>query len=373
MKRIIIVMATVLLILGTVFAGCAGPAKETPTTPTTPTTSVKPIQWRYATFVPGTAEATVFGTAWARELEKESGGRLRINIYYAESLVKMAHEYDAVAGGTSDIGTPSMTMFRERFPMNQFINSLWILQRPLQTAHTFVDLFNKYKELRDELGGPVKLMWFNPITGEQIQSTKPVQTMEDLKGLKIGSTSAEVIKAYQLFGAAPVNISVTERYQAMQTGILDASTENWAAVRIWRLHEVAKYRVDGLNMKPRGYPTVVNIESYNSLPEDIKRIFDELTDPSERTIETASNHEANDRLDKEIIQEYDKKVGNPPWYVILEAERERWKELTKPINEQLVEFWEKKGLPGRAFYEDMIAFAEKYKALPPVTTPPTIK
>jgi len=63
----------------------------------------------------------------------------------------------------------------------------------------------------------------------------------------------------------------------------------------------------------------------------------------------------------EELKEFDKKVGNPEWYFLPEAEYDRWKEVAWPVNEAWVKEVEAKGLPGTAILEDAIAFAKKYE------------
>jgi len=358
MKRVILITLTVMLVSAIIFGGCAKPAEEAPTTPAEP--EVKPIEWRYASFVPPASNFSVDAVEWAKRVEEATDGRLKMTFYFSESLLKMAGEFDGVASGTADIATPAVSMWMERFPLNQFISLLWILRHPTQAGQTVISMLNKSKEFRDEFL-PTRVLWFNCPTPDELQSKRPIQTMEDLKGLKIRASTPSVIKAYQLLGAVPVTVTLPEAYHAMETGIIDAATENWDGAYLWKMHEVTKYRVDKLSMRHRGFPVLMNIASYNKLPEDVRRIFDELTDPMQRTIDTNKVHEEFDLGQIEKIREYDKKVGNPPWYVLPEAERERWKEVTQPVNEEIVELWEKKGLPGKAFYEDIIAFAEQYE------------
>ena len=62
------------------------------------------------------------------------------------------------------------------------------------------------------------------------------------------------------------------------------------------------------------------------------------------------------------MKEFDAKVGNPPWYVLPDDERQRWLDVLQPINDEWVAEMEEKGLPGQAFYDDMLAFAEQYKS-----------
>jgi len=368
MKRIILVTSTVLLVFAIIFGGCAKPAEEAPTTPTVPTeptaptAPVKRIEWRYESFVPPFDCFSVDAVDWADDLEEATGGRMRITFYFAESLVKMVGEFDAVASGTCDMGTPSCSMTPERLPLGTAAPGiLFAYTHQTQEGKTFVDLVNKYKEFRDELL-PTRVAWWQapPPDNLIISTKKQVKTMEDLKGMKIRMTAPELIKAYKLLGAVPTTIAVPELYHALETGVVDASSSEPNELYLWKNYETTKYRTVTGGTRGRGFPTLVNIESYNKLPEDVRRIFDEQTDMLERTISINEGHERFIQESLQKVLEYDKKVGNPPWYVLPEAERERWKQVCQPVNEETIKWLEAKGLPGRAFVEDAIALAKQY-------------
>jgi TRAP-type C4-dicarboxylate transport system substrate-binding protein len=110
-----------------------------------------------------------------------------------------------------------------------------------------------------------------------------------------------------------------------------------------------------------GFPALLNNESYNKLPEDIQQIVDELADPMERTIEICEAWEAFNADSIVELKAFDEQVGNPEWYVLPEAERQRWLEVVWPINDAFIAELEEKGLPGEEFLADTIAFAEQYK------------
>ena len=60
------------------------------------------------------------------------------------------------------------------------------------------------------------------------------------------------------------------------------------------------------------------------------------------------------------LKEYDKKVGNPEFYNLPEAELQRWMEAVNPIYEMWIAEMESLGLPGKAIFEDTRRLVEKY-------------
>jgi TRAP-type C4-dicarboxylate transport system substrate-binding protein len=363
-KRIIAITVTVLLVSAVIFGGCAEPAEEAPTTPTEPTEPTepaKPIEWRFASFIPPFDCYAVDAEDWAKDLEEATGGRLKVSFYWAESLVKMPGLHDAISAGTADIGMFSAAAFPARFPLAQIFNLAMIYKSASQAGPAAIALINKYKEFQDEFY-PMKVVWYQgPGPTHLLTKEVPVRTMEDLEGLKIRASGNTATNAYQLLGASPLYISSGEVYQALETGVIDGDATDWNAAFIWKRHEVTKYRIDGIFLNMNTFPTVMNIESHNKLPEDIKGIFDELTDPMEITKHINEGWMRYNLESLEKLKEFDETVGNPPFYVLPEAERERWKEVVWPLNEEWVKEVEAKGLPGEAILADAIAFAEQYE------------
>ena len=355
-KRIILVTLTVLMVSAIIFGGCAKPAEEAPTTPTAP--AEKPIEWRFCSFDPPQGMIAKPTIAWIKELEEATDGRMKINPYWSESLVKVAGLFDAVASGTADIGHIVTGPIAERVSLTALSNLPAIFETPHQTGQTMMALFNKYEEMREQFA-PTKVVWFTNPGPVDIYSNRPVHTLEDLKGLKIACTAKYEVLSWEALGGTVVPISSVEKYHALETGIIDAGSGDWMELWVWKLYEVTKYRTGNTTGLIKGAPTAMNIESYNKLPEDIKRIFDEVTAPMTKL--------ANESYEKdyfelvEEIREFDKKVGNPEFYYLPAAEKAKWAEVLQPVNLEWVKENEAKGYPAGAILEDAIAFAEQYK------------
>ena len=364
MKRVILIAFSVLLVSAIIFGGCGGPAEETPTTPTTPAEpEVTTIKWRFSCFIPPSDKVALITKDWIAEVEEATDGRLEIMDYWAESLVKYLGEYDAVAAGTTDISMPSCASIGpERFPLGRFGNLVFVYSDIPQVGHTVLALLDKYEEFEEEFL-PTRPIWWNCVPGDclLVSTKKPIETMEDIKGMKICSTSAEIIRGLELMEAVPVPIGTGDRYSALETGVIQGNMTDWNASVIWKIHEVTKYRTGNIAMNMNTFPTVMNIESHNKLPEDIKGIFDEITDPMEITKRHNGGFDAFSSASIKQLKEYDETVGNPPWYFLPDDERERWVDTVWPVNEEWVSEMEELGLPGESVLADAIAFAEQYK------------
>ena len=104
----------------------------------------------------------------------------------------------------------------------------------------------------------------------------------------------------------------------------------------------------------------MNLDTWNSLPTDIQKIFDDYS-----TVEKARDRgrvwdvKTVEALDNVIIP-YDQEHGNPPIYTPPKEEKARWVEAVTPLYEEWIADREAKGLPARAFIDDLLKLAEKY-------------
>ena len=358
MKRIILITLSVLLVSAIAFGGCGKPAEETPTTPTTP--EVQPIEWTLVSFMPPFDVFATEAEAWGKRLEEATGGRMKVTFYWAESLVKVTGLLDSVSAGTADMAIHPLAPWPERLSLAWVGGLPGIFQSPTQSGLANLALLNKYKEMRDQFL-PAKVVWVNSPGPFELASKREVKTMEDLKNLKISTGLKFELLSYEALGASPISVHPTEAYQALETGVIEASCLDFNGIFIWKLNEVTKYRVGNTLGMMTIMLTVANSESYNKLPADVKQAFDSVTDPVAQT--TAVN-EAFEKFWADSvagINEYDKKVGNPGIYYLPAAEHERWVNTVQPVNDVWVQENEAKGYPATAMLDDLIALAEQYK------------
>lgn len=104
-----------------------------------------------------------------------------------------------------------------------------------------------------------------------IYSTKPIKSVKDLEGMKIGGGGA-YLAWLEGTGATPVQSSLNEGYTSLQTGVYDALITPLGASYGMKLHEVAPYIIlVDFGAKMAGVLTMNN-DKLNSLPDDLKQV-----------------------------------------------------------------------------------------------------
>jgi TRAP-type mannitol/chloroaromatic compound transport system substrate-binding protein len=242
------------------------------------TAQTQPIKWRMATSWSSNISLYTDGAqAIAKRVNQLSGGRMVIETYPAGDLAGAFDVLDAVSSGKVESGhgwpgywinkEPSFELFSS-IPdmMTQQEWMIW-LYGPSRGNDLWRELYAKYNVIPfpGALNGPEFGFFTN----------KAVRTLADFQGLKLRAVgmAADVLKE---LGATTVSLPVAEIIAAMKNGTIDGCEFNSPTID-WQLgfQDVAKYAALPSWHQPSGmYDTMVNLNAWNKLPEDLKAIFE---------------------------------------------------------------------------------------------------
>jgi len=304
----------------------------------------------YSIFFPATHAQAKAGENWAKEIEKRTGGKVKINIFSGGSLTPADQCFDGVVKGISDIGMSCFAYTRGRLPL------LEVLDLPLGYPNGMVatrvanDFVKKMKP--KELDG-VKVLYLHAHGPGLLHTQKPVHKMEDLKGMKIRSTGLSA-KIVENLGGVSVAMPQGGTYEALQKGVVQGTLAPMETLKGWKQAQVIKYTTDCTNI---GYTTamfvVMNKKKWESLPKDVQKVFDDV---SREWIAVAGK--AWDDADAEGYK-YSAELGNKV-IKLSDAEEARWEAAVKPVSEGYVKATESKGLPGKQALAETKALIKKY-------------
>jgi C4-dicarboxylate-binding protein DctP len=126
---------------------------------------------------------------------------------------------------------------------------------------------------------------------------KPIKHPNDLKGLKMRVPMQEVyVQTALAFGANPQELPFIEVYQALQTGVVDGQDNAPSNIWDFKIYEVSNYLTIN-NYATGPDPFMVNLKWYESLPNDLQIIFDDV---ARETI--AISDKLNRKQESEFIQ-----------------------------------------------------------------------
>ena len=180
------------------------------------------------------AKLASFRTSGAKRWRRETNGRVKVQYFPAASLSRPSETYDDVMRGIVDIGMSFCGYTAGRFPLTEVID----LPLGYKTSYHATKLANAYLEkFKPKEFDGTKVMYLHTSPPHRLFAKKPVEKLEDLKGLKIRSTgtSAEVVKA---LGGVSVAMPMSDAYDALQKGVADGIVGPFEPLVGWRLIDV---------------------------------------------------------------------------------------------------------------------------------------
>jgi TRAP-type transport system periplasmic protein len=120
-KKMFLVPIAVLLVLAFAFSNCAQPA-STPAPSSSPAPAPapaqKPIELKFAHIEPPVSGAAKLYEVWANKVKEQTGGKVTITIYPANSLASPKEMWASLTGGVCDIGFLNINEESERLILN---------------------------------------------------------------------------------------------------------------------------------------------------------------------------------------------------------------------------------------------------------------
>tara|TARA_R110000868_G_scaffold92350_6_gene256243 strand:+ start:116216 stop:117463 length:1248 start_codon:yes stop_codon:yes gene_type:complete len=272
---------------------------------------------------------------WANSMEEKSGGELIIKPFPAKAVAADNNAlFDAVRNGVLQGMNPFTLYWSGKIPASVFLSSYPAgPDQPHQWDTMFYSLgmLEKTRDIYKKFG----LFYVGPIQHDAniIHSKKPVNSLADLKGMKIRVPGGMVAEVFQQFGVSTVSLPGSDIFPALEKGTIDAADYVGPAVN-WELgfSQVTDYILFG----PPGVMSVyqpvdlmdltVNLRAWNALSpklqqlvEDEVRIYSQkhyLT-IQKRNIEAMKKFkEAGDtvtRLSQDDLKEF-RRAAIPIWF-----------------------------------------------------------
>lgn len=310
------------------------------------------VKLTYSIFFPPTHIQCKTAESWAQEINKRTNGQVEITVYPAGTLTKAPQCYDGVVNGISDIGMSCFAYTRGRFPLMEGVDlPLGYPGGAVATKiATAAALKFKPKELDD-----VHVLYIHAHGPGILASKKPVNKLEDLKGMQVRATGLSS-KIVQNLGGTPVAMSQPETYEALQKGVVEATFCPVETLKGWKQGEVINSVTDTSVI---GYTTsmfvVMNKDAWAKLSPEQQKIFDEVS--AEWVAKHGAAWDQADEEGKAFIKELGRETIS-----LDTAEQARWKAAVQPILDEYVSKTKEQGLAGDEMLSWLQAEIAKEKA-----------
>jgi len=286
---------------------------------------------------------------WAQDVEKSSGGKVKIELFPSMALGGKPPELiNQVRDGVVDIVWTVNGYTPNLFPRSEVFELPFIhTNNATATNLAMRDMFNGGAITADF--DSVKVMFLHVHAGQAIHmAEKEVHTPDDLKGLKMRiptRTGAWIIEA---LGAAPASMPVPALPQALSKKVVDGAFIPWEIIPPLKLQDVTKVQVEGPNRMRFGTTTFqvsMNKNTWAKLPRDVQKAFE------------ANNGEARWRAVGKVWTDSEaggiavaKKAGNKH-IQLTEAQLGMFKAKLEPVVDRWIAEVDSKGIDGKALVD----------------------
>ncbi|HVK33237.1 MAG TPA: TRAP transporter substrate-binding protein [Burkholderiaceae bacterium] len=224
-------------------------------------------KWDLASAYPATNFHTENINAFAADVDKASGGKLKITVHANASLFKAPEIKRAVQGGQAQAGEILLVNFQNEWQVFG-ADGLPFLADSYDSAKK---LYAAQKPLLDKKLGEQGMMLLYAVAWppQGIYSKKPLATVADLKGIKWRAYSPATARIGELVGAQPVTVQAAEVSQAFATGVVESMMSSGSTGWDAKLHEHVKYWYDTQAWLPKN-AVIVNKGAFDALDAPTK-------------------------------------------------------------------------------------------------------
>ena len=331
-KQALIGLLTLVIIVSVIITGCTkevtSTATTTKTTTSVTTTTEQFFVWKGAVTTPAVAPPGQVFTELAKKIEEATNGRVKIEICYSSSLLTASEQLKGTAAGVADISDywGVDTSIATYYSLLTLPGIAW----PDATKSTEIlwNLYNKYPEMVEEFSGQgVHLLYDScwGVEGGIATTKKQIKTLEDLAGLKMGTSGATALW-YQAMGASPIFVAYEDSYMSMSSGLVDAYGANFAWMKGGGVQDLVKYvTMFGATVQQSHNAIMVCQKSWDALPADLQQKITDLLDWY-----AARRFEAENATNQTVREQV--AARGVPFYTLPEEELARWAALSGQIH-----------------------------------------
>ena len=219
-------------------------------------------KWDLPTAYPANNFHTENLQQFANDVEKGSGGKLRIQLHPNASLFKAPEIKRAVQGNQAQAGEILLVNYENEDP-------LYGLDGIPFLATSYADAFKLYKASKKALGDKLgkqgmMLLYTVPWPPQGIYTKRTLNSAADMKGLKWRAYSPATAKIAELVGAQPVTVQAAEVSQALATGVIDSYMSSGATGFDSKTYEHIKNWYDTQAWLPKN-AIIVNRKAFDAL------------------------------------------------------------------------------------------------------------
>lgn len=239
------------------------------------------FELNFATIMPAEAAITQTFVAWGDRIEEETEGRVKITFYLGGSLLSHPELLRGVQDGLADIAWYTPSEDAGVWDLAAYYDLAFL---GFKSNWQATDIYTELME-NDDLGlmeefeskGVEPYCWMFPPPFQLFTTDKPVRVPDDISGMKVYALG-EMSNVFSAAGAAPIEMEITEVQGSLDRGLITGVCTHDAAMLVFGLLDYQKYATrfgeggcyEFMNL------FIINSDVWDSFPNDIKDVFNDL-------------------------------------------------------------------------------------------------
>jgi TRAP-type C4-dicarboxylate transport system substrate-binding protein len=211
---------------------------------------------------------------FATEIEKQTGGELKFEIYPNSSLMKTFAQFNALKKGALDFSLYPTTYAGGEIPeLNLTFMPAIVSSYDQAYKWKTAPIGEALSKLLEDKG--VKIITWVWQSGGIACKSRSIMKPSDIAGLKVRGGSREMDMMFKAAGATTANMPSNEIYIAMQTGAIDVAVTSSSSLVSFKLQELSKFltSASGQSFFFVFEPLLMSKQSFDALPAEQQKII----------------------------------------------------------------------------------------------------
>lgn len=296
-----------------------------------------------------------FLAPWARQVEAQSGGRIRIDLFPSMQLGGApADLFDQARDGVADIVWARPRNTPGRFPKIEAFELPFVPSRRALVSSKAIEDYaraNLADEFRD-----VYPICFSCSDRGVLHTNRPVHTIEEMRGLRLHVQTRFTAAAMHALGAVGVPMPSAQLPLAIAQHVVEGCIDPWDMVPTFKLNDLLKTHTEfsDLSLSTTSFVLAMNKAAYDRLPRDLKTVIDNNSGQPAATI-------AGAMWDVQASAVVDMVSGRgDPITTLLPEAVAHWRKATEPVIEAWLKEMKEHKVDGGKLLASARALLAKY-------------
>ena len=216
-----------------------------------------PVHLTIQSSAPSAASSRAWTSLQFKErVEEYSGGKIEVEIVYANAISSLIDNDDAVLDGRLDMTNIVPLYEPSKYPVNALLSEMTLVRdsgpfvAELQLNSTLNEAAMELPGALEEYQDQGLMVAFPALSqGETVfLCSEPTVSEQDFKGLQLRVPGIAHSNAAAALGSTPVSLTQAESYEALQRGVIDCTIASLSIAYVYNQVEVAPFITQGIGV-----------------------------------------------------------------------------------------------------------------------------